>query len=145
MPCLARAVALTAVLSPLFAPGIAEADPNPDCAVLQQAAGSYSKLASHFASLRKVAEQPGQHAEATRELADQARSMGDTLRDLSGKLTSQDLKSLYWEDALSFDDYADALTNNINSGDASAVKDAHARNVKAVNAANDAFYAACKR
>ena len=144
MPCLARAVALTAVLSPFLAAGVAEADPSPDCAVLRQAAGDYSKLASHFSTLRKVAEQPGQHAEAKRELADQARAMGDTLRDLSGKLADQDLKNLYWNDALSFDDYADAIVNSVNSGDVSDVKDAYRRNVKAVNAANDAFHATCK-
>lgn len=144
MPCLVRAVALAAALSPLLAAGIAEADPNSDCDLLRQAAGNYSKLASHFSTLRKVAEQPGQHVEAKHELVYQARLLGDTLRELSSKLADQELKNLYWNDALSFDEYADAVSNNMNSNDLADAKGAYERNVQAVNTANDAFHAACK-
>ncbi|ADG99089.1 hypothetical protein Srot_2655 [Segniliparus rotundus DSM 44985] len=147
----ALAAALAPALFPLVAPGAAHADPepNPDCVVLRQAAGGYSKMADHFSTLRKVSERPAstpdQHADTLRQLAQQSRTMGEMLRDLSAQLTSQDLKTLYWDDAESFDDYADALIRSINSGNSSELDSVYRRNVRAVNAANDAFHAACGR
>jgi hypothetical protein len=149
MPRFALAAALAPALFCLLAPGAAHADPDPDCVALRQAAGGYSKMADHFSTLRKVAERPAgtpdQHADTLRQLEQQARTMGEMLRDLSGQLTNQDLKTLYWDDAESFDDYADAVIRSINSGDSSERESAYRRNVRAVNAANDAFHAACKQ
>ena len=150
---LSRPAALTvlaALASALLSPIAPEAaaDPNPDCVVLRQAAGQYSKLADHFSSLRKVVGQqgsaPDQHADIKRQLAQQARTMADMLRDLSGKLTSQDLKSLYWEDAQSFDEYADSVTTSLETGNEYTMYESYTRNVKAVKAANKAFHDQCK-
>ncbi|EFV12164.1 hypothetical protein [Segniliparus rugosus] len=153
MPRLSRHAALTALaalapalLSPIAPQAVAE--PNPDCVVLRQAAGQYSKLADHFASLRKVAgrqgSNPDQHAEVKRQLVQQARTMADMLRDLSEKLTSQDLKNLYWEDAQSFDEYADSVDTSLGTGNENTMYESYNRNVKAVKAANKAFHEQCK-
>lgn len=145
----AAAPALLPLLAaaPLLVPAPAPADPNPDCTVLRQAAGKYSKLASHFSSLRKVVEQPektqDQHYAVKQELAQQARALAETLRELAGQLQSPDLKSLYLTDAETFDKYADTVAANLHSEDISPIQEAYKHNVAAITAANNAFHAQC--
>jgi hypothetical protein len=129
------------------------ADKAADCARLTHASGEYAKLAGNLASLRKTADaqKDGDDAAALaatqRKIVELARTISGKLHKLQVYLDDPVLSYVYERDATSFDDYANTLEGAIENGDLDG-GNIHAtmvyeRNVRAVNAANDAYHEQC--